>query len=155
MLSHLRRPSQEILRLVPQRPSYLKRERNEGVRLLRRNLGLTLGNTGDHAAAILLLQEALAGFAAAYGPEHPHSRACQSELEYHEQCLTDPRAAAEHQRMSHDSTCQTTGEAAAVTARILRILSAATNPELSNITVHVLKYKRNMQRYIILLLPER
>ena len=35
-----------------------------------------------------------------------------------------------------------------------RILTAATNSELSGTTVHVLKYTRNKERYIILLQPE-
>ena len=73
------------------------------------NLGMTLGDVGDHAAEMLLLQEALAGFTAAYGPEHPHTHRCQSELEGCEQCLADPRVAAEHQRM-HAATSRTNGQ---------------------------------------------
>ena len=35
-----------------------------------------------------------------------------------------------------------------------RILSVGSNPELSGATVHVLEYKRDKQRYVILLEPE-
>ena len=112
------------------------------------NLGATLGNAGDHAAAIPLIQEALAGFTVAYGPEHPDTRHCQSKLEGNEQCLTNPRAAAHQQRQQRLDRQQT---AAVVHARILTVTS---NPKLSGTTVHVLKYKRDKDRYMILLRPE-
>ena len=62
------------------------------------NLGVTLGNAGDHAAAIPLLREALAGFTIVHGTKHPHTCRCQAELEDNEQFQANPRLAAHHRR---------------------------------------------------------
>ena len=114
------------------------------------NLGASFTIACDHAAAIPLLQEALAGLAIVYGPEHPHTRTCQRELEFNERWLANPTQAAAAQRQHRLRRQQ---KAAVVQARILT--AAATNPELSGTTVHVLKYTRNHQeRNIILLQPE-
>ena len=113
------------------------------------NLGMTLGNAGDHAATIPLLQEALAGLTLACGPEHPTTRTCKSELEDNEQCLADPQAAADRLRKVQFRRQQV--KAAVVHARILPV---ASKPEHSNTAAHVLRYKRDKERYVILLQPE-
>ena len=72
-------------------------------------------------------------------------------VELNEQRLADPQAAAHARQRRVQRLDNQHGKTTVVYARILTV---AANPALSNTNVHVLKYKRNKERYIILLQPE-
>ena len=68
-------------------------------------------------------------------------------VELNEQRLADPQAAAHARQRRVQRLDNQHGKTTVVYARILTV---AANPALSNTNVHVLKYKRNKERYILL-----
>ena len=86
------------------------------------------------------------------GPDHPYTRKSTSALEVNEMYLANPRVAAAHQQRRQQLDRQKV-KAAGVRARVLTV---ASNPELSGTctAVHVLKYKHDKGRCVIMLHPE-